>query len=160
MSADCLVVLRKTTDMNRLQSIVSNLVEKTEFGIWYSPSNALLYFKQVILGESDFCFSPTDSPSTTNVDLLISHENYYIDGQCARLPLKDRLMFVQVLVESCLHFAESVEVYISEDNPYLPEYTVYSIPCSSFTEVVINEYQRYASTNEMIPSIAIFCKRG
>ena len=155
MSADCMVVLRKAHEVGGLKNNITVLAEGAGYGICYDPRNALLSFKQVVLEDGDFCFAPTDSSDTTNVDLLISHENHYVNGQCARLSLRERLLFIQELARNCLYFAESVEVYISEDNPFLPEYAVYKVPCDRFVEVVISEYIPYATTSHMIPSVAV-----
>lgn len=158
MSADCMFVLRKVHEVERLKKNITALAEATGYGIWYNPRNALMCFNQVVLEDGDFCFAPTDSPDTTNVDLLISHENDYINGKSATRSLRERLLFIKELAKRSLCFAEGVEVYISEDNPFLPEYTVYEVPCDRFDEVVICEYTPYATTSHAIPSIVIHVK--
>lgn len=153
MSADCLFVLRNVNATCELREKLEILISSCGCGVLYEPVDALIICKQVIISNTDFIFEPTDYPDSISSDLLLSHENIYINGETAALPLYTRLKTIQRFAELCIGHASPIEIYISEDNPYLPDYSLYNLTCYEIADVLYKEYQACKQPYPYIPNV-------
>lgn len=155
MSADCLFILKGDIAQEECRQFIGEFAYLRGFGIWDTPSNSLLVFNQIPMDENSMMFEPTDSTDTNSSELLLCPENCAVNGIYPSLPLCERLSFIQSLAEQCLRFAESVEIYISDDNPWLPDYSRYEIPCDMIAQVLHTEYKKSMSDCIWMPCVYI-----
>lgn len=155
MSADCLFVLRHSTNLDLLRNIISNTVHRAGLGVWFTPNNGLLSCGQLVLETDTFLFEPTDAPGTIGSGLLLSPDYYSINGRKAMVPFSERAKLIQDLAQVSLLFADSLEIYISEDNPYLPDFCMREIRQDQVKNCLLCEYSKEERHFEPIPCICM-----
>lgn len=160
MSADCLFVLRRVASVDKVRQALMAVANDSECGIWFHPCNSLLTFNQIHLEKNDFIFEPTDAVGSINSDLFLSHTGYCVNDQKATLSLEERLSIIQKFATISLMFCEHIELYISEDNPHLPDYSTYRITCDDIVSTLLCEYERNIIPVQIIPSVCLYISDG
>ena len=155
MSADCLFVLQKCTNFDKLKRELSDYARDKEIGVWFTPHDALLECKQIELDDKTFLFEPTDEPGSISTGLLLVPDYYSINGKKPDRPFTQRAQILQELAKIGLQYASWLEIYISEDNPYLPDYTMYTIEPNEIMALLMREEVKIDRRLEPIPCICI-----
>lgn len=156
MSADCLFVLRSCVDRDELKQTLSAYAQKMGIGLWFDPQDALLVFNQIALDDETFLFEPTNGPHTLDSGLLLVPDYYAINEEKPNRPFAQRAEILQELGQIGLRFASSLEIYISEDDPYLPDYTMYVVEQDKIMDVLLQEAEKSERHLEPIPCICIY----
>lgn len=153
MSADCLFVVRNCWDSDQLQKELSAEVQRLGLGVWLAPNNALLSCGQIRVETDTFLFEPTDAPGSISTELLLYPDYYSVNGTYPALSLNKRAYIIQELAQICLNYADIVEIYMSEDNPYLPDFVSYDISQHQIRDTLILEYAKDDRRLDPIPCI-------
>ena len=93
-------------------------------------------------------------------DLLLGHDGHVFNGKQATLSLRDRLMLLQNITQVCLQFCIGIDLYISYDNPYLPEYIVGQLECRDVANYLYHVYQKSKDPYPFIPNVHIHIGAG
>lgn len=155
MSADCLFVLRSTTHVETLKQGLQCFCCSQGCGLLLDPVDALIVCGQVRVEKTDFAFEVTNSCNDMSSDLLLGHDGHVVNGKQATLSLHDRLMILQNIAQVCLPFCIGIDIYISYDNPFLPEYTVAQLECRDVALFLYHEYQKSKNPYPFIPNVHI-----
>ena len=155
MSADCLFVLQKCTNPVELKHALSDYGKKENIGFWFDPHDGLLEYKQIALDNKTFLFEPTNGPDTIDSGLLLVPDYYSINEEMPNRPFQQRAKILQELGKIAIRFASSLEIYISEDNHYLPDYTIYNVTKDEIMDVLLFESAKDERRIEPIPCICI-----
>ena len=155
MSADCLFVLRGATCVEILKQRLWLFCHSHGCGLLLDPVDALIVCGQVRVEKTDFAFEITNSCNDMSSDLLLGHEGQIFNGKQATLSLHDRLMLLQKVSQVCLQFCKGVDIYISYDNPYLPEYIAVQLESCNVAEFLYHVYQESKDPYPYIPDVHI-----
>ena len=66
---------------------------------------------------------------------------------------------VERIAKLCGLYAEEIEIYLSEDNPYLPDYTTHNLPHFGIAELLFNEYQLCLCPYPHLPNVFLHISR-
>lgn len=138
MSADCTYVIRNICLTDNLKKDLVEYVRRHGRGITFNPVNNLVICHQLNLGIWDIAFSPSDSLDFLNsvVDLLDCGIDF--DGKSfIKKDIKDKVSFFCGFTGICLDYTEEVELYISEDNSYLPDYSVFDVEIDNLSGMLM-----------------------
>jgi hypothetical protein len=160
MSADCLFVVQHIADSSSILEALKKTASDFKCGIWNTPENALIVCNQIEICADSFLFEPVDSIGAISSELLLSPENYIVDGKKAEMALDNRLLFIQKLAYVSLMFSNSIDIYISEDNPYLPDYTIYKTTPDQVANILYAEYKKNEVPYKSIPSVWLHVNKG
>lgn len=141
MSCGCMYILRGAKDLEELHSKLICAATASGYGLCFKPVNNLLLEDSVDLNMNDFAFEVCDSFSGNDASLLLSYDGYSINGVQASLPLVERLEILQDVALACVPHAETIEIYLGEDTPFLPDYSDYRLACTDIADVLYKEYQ-------------------
>lgn len=141
MSYGCMYILRNAKEVDRLCKKLICTAMLKGYAVNLEPMNNLLLDKAVKLGDHDFIFEVCDNPISNVPALLISYDGRLIDGQQAQFPLVERLALLQEIAGTCLSHTDRVEIYLGEDTPYLPDYSVFSLRCGDIADTLYQQYQ-------------------
>lgn len=155
MSADCLFVLRKCTNPDKLKIALLDYAKTEKIGLWFDPQNGLLECKQILMEDATFLFEPTSGVHTIDSGLLLVPDAYSINGELPSRPFPQRAQIIQDLGKIGMQFAASVEIYISDDNPFLPDYRIYVVTPDEIKKVLLYEEGKVERQREPIPCILI-----
>lgn len=153
MSANCLFVVRDCSHLQQLRNEISAAVQREGLGVCFTPQNALLSCGQIRVDADTCLFEPTYMPGSISLSVLLYPDYYSVNGIRPTLPLETRINLLQRLAQICLKYVATVELYISEDNPYLPDYLVYDISQYQIRDTLILEYKKSERLLEPIPCI-------
>ena len=160
MSADCLFVLRSATYVEKLKHRLQLFCYSHGCGLLLDPIDALITCGQVRVEKTDFAFEVTNSCNDMSSDLLLGHDGHVFNGKQAILSLHDRLMLLQNITQVCLQFCIGIDIYISYDNPYLPEYIVAQLECRDVANYLYHVYQKSKDPYPFIPNVHIHIGAG
>ena len=155
MSADCLFVLRSVTCVEKIKQRLQHFCDSHNCGLLLDPIDALIVCGQVCVENTDFAFEITNSWNDMSSDLLLGHDGYVVNGKQATLSLHDRLMLLQNVTQVCLRFCMGIDIYISYDNPFLPEYIVAHLECCDVASYLYELYQKSKDPYPFIPNVHI-----
>lgn len=155
MSADCLFVLRRVAYVEKLEQRLHHFCYSHGSGLLLNPLDALIACGQVCVEKNDFAFEVTNSCNDMSSDLLLAHDGHIFNGKQSTSPLYDRLMLLQNITQLCLQFCVGIDIYISDDNPFLPEYIVAQIECHDVANFLYHVYQKSKIPYPFIPSVHI-----
>ena len=141
MSANCMYVLRNAKEQEYLKCKLLYLAKSKKFGICCEPMNDLIATQSVKFNPCDFAFEVCDSFDNNVAELLLSYEGDIINGVKAHLPLAQRLRILQEVALTCVPYAEMLEIYLGDNNPYLPDYSNYRLACIDIADTLYKEYQ-------------------
>lgn len=141
MSYGCMFVLRGVNNLHILHSELVSTAIVCECGLCFDPMNNLLLEESVTLSVHDYAYEVCDGFGSNDASLLLSYEGHSINGVQTRTPLLQRLRILQDLATICVPYAETIEIYLGEDTPYLPDYSDYRVACTDIADVLYREYQ-------------------
>lgn len=141
MSSNCMYVLRNVKKQEYLRGKLVDLARSKKCGICFEPMNGLLAAQSVKLNLCDFAFEVCDSFDDNVAELLLGYEGDIINGEQAILPLFQRLQILQEVALTCAPHTEILEIYLGDNDPYLPDYSNYRLACTDITDILYKEYQ-------------------
>lgn len=141
MSEVCMYVLRGVADLDVLRSKLTDAAKAKEYGLCFDPINNLLLEHKIDLNEHDFVFEACDSFANSAASLLLCHDGIVINGVQASRSLRQRLEILQEIAIACISHAKTIEIYLGEDSPYLPDYSNYRLTCVEIADTLYKEYQ-------------------
>ena len=157
-NAGCMFALRGVKDLPILQDKLISFAKARQFGLCFEPVNNLLLEDIVKIDTHDFVFEVCDCFDHSDASWLLCHEWFEEEatgGALGSMPLLQRLQIIQDAASICVSYAKSVEIYLSEDDPYLPGYTKYRLPCSEIANVLYKEYQNDELLKTVVPEVYI-----
>lgn len=154
MSYGCLVILRKCYSPNKLHTNLVHIAQSKKCGIWFHSTCNLLQENSVKLAPEDYVFELCDSFDNDSASLLLSYDGYSVNGKQADFPLYHRLTIIQDIVTACMPYARSIEIYLGEDSPYLPDYADYVLENDDIAELLYKEYMSNGNS-PFIPCVHI-----
>ena len=157
MSSSCLYVLRNAKEIVQLRSKLVTLTEREKLGVGFNPNNSLLAANSIKLNAMDSVFEVYDLESNV-AQLLLSYEGYTVNGKQAELPLYQRMQILQEIALLCFPHASMLEVFLGDNNPYLPDYTVHKVDCMNVASVLLEEYQM-DDTTPFIPCVHLVIEK-
>ena len=140
MSYGCMFVLRNVKRGSELCVQLERLAINNGYAINFSPVNNLLLANAVEIAVHDFVFEICDDLHSRVAALLLSYDGFLVNGEKAKIPLKERLMLIQNLVEECRPYANEIDIFLGEDTPCLSDFTHF---CASYTEIANIIYREY-----------------
>ena len=160
MSADCLFILRKAKELGTLRKILLEFEKRTGYGIRFDLTDNLLECSPLTVNQNDFVLFPCESVEVEYSELLLGYDDVRYNGFSPVAPLEERMQSIQELVEVCLPFSEYVEVYISDDDPCLDDYTSYDISSINVAEVLVKEYRQVPLSNFALPCVHLIVRNA
>ena len=158
MSSMCMYVLRNTKEQEDLKRKLVFLAKSKECGIWFEPVNNLLLLQMVKLNPCDFAFEVCDNFGSNVAELLLSYEGILVDGELAPLPLFQRLQILQDVAATCVPHTDKLEIFLSDDDPYLPDYSDYKLVCEEIADTLYEEYQK-EENSPFLPCVHLTIER-
>ena len=158
MSSSCMFVLRNAKEQDYLRRKLIHLATLNKCGICCEPTNDLLSMRSVKMYPYDFAFEVCDSFDNHVAELLLSYEGTIINGEQASLPLFQRLQILEAFALICIPYTEELEIYLGDNNPYLPDYSTYKLMCTEIAKVLYKEYQK-DSTTPFIPCVHLVVEK-
>ena len=156
----CLFLIRDIYAVDSLRKELVSFVKSKDFGVDFHPFEILLAHHQISLDTMDFVFSLCDSFEYVSCDCVLYPEGSPVNGRTHPLTFAERMMTIQQVAEIVLRYSCEVELFLSDDNPYLPDFTVFDIPCQQVADTLCLQYQhcRYQAYN--IPSVHMKIRRA
>ena len=154
MSRFCVFILRKVNSLENLQKKLYSFATNKECGVYFNPKNAMLLTNNFEIQADDVVFLVTDKANTNDASLLLSYDEMITNGKKPALPLKRRLELIQEIAEICTLYSNTVDIYLSDDNPFLPDYIKYTISTSHIAESIFEEYEK-EKISPFIPCVHI-----
>lgn len=158
MSANCIFVVRNAKQIDRLRCVLVNLAKAKACGIGFEPMNGLLATQSIGLNLSDFVFEVCDDFVSNVAELLLSYEGYIVNGRKSPLSLLQRMEILQDIALTCQPYGEKLEIYLGDNNPYLPDYTVCRLAYTDVANALFKEYQK-DSVTPFIPCIHLIVEK-
>ena len=155
MSAVCMVVLRNAANREQVPGKITDIAVKNGYGINSAPYNSLLAEKSVVLADGDIAFEVLGDLENDCCELLVGFDDMCYDGHFPDKPLESRMYFIQSLIFTCLEFCASAELFISDDNGYLPDYSAYSLQPAAVAQTLLYEYEKTDPGDPFLPNIHI-----
>ena len=150
----CLFLIRDIHAVDSLRESLVSFASSINFGIDFHPFDILLTDRQLSLQTWDFVFSLCDSFEYTSCDCVLYPEGAPVNGRIHHLIFEERMMSIQHIAEIALKYSEEVELFLSDDNPYLPEFVDYTAPCQQVANILCLQYSKCQLPYD-IPSVHI-----
>lgn len=157
----CLFLIRDIDAVDPLRKDLVFFAKSNNFGVDFHPFDILLTHHQIPLKTLDFVFSLCDSfEHLGSCDCVLYPEGAPVNGRTHPLSFAERMMTIQQVAEIALQYSCEVELFLSDDNPYLPDFAVFDIPCQQVANTLCLQYQhcRYQAYN--IPSVHMKIRNG
>ena len=153
MSADCLFIIRNIHRTDELKKLLVSFAKDRGIGVSFHPIDNLLIFNQIHIAVWDFVFSPADSFTCSNsvAELL----NCYMDPSQSKTVEKiiaERTEVFQAITDICMHYTAELEIYISEDNPFLPDYSIYVVEANQVANTL---FELFRQSIGVLPDICL-----
>jgi hypothetical protein len=145
-------ILRNVRKYEALTDELIQFAKNKGFGLCFDPMNGLLSAQSVKLHPCDFAFEVTDSFDYNIAELLLSYEGYFINGVQASIPFSQRMQILQDVTSLCVSYSDMLEIYLGDNNPYLPDYITFRLRSTEVAEVLSAQYQK-DDTNPFVPCI-------
>ncbi len=142
MSYKCLFAIQNTANPDALKKEVTICAKNNHCGVFWEPKIALLHYNCVYFDGYALVFAVSDSFQYDDASMLLSYDGDFINDQTPKLPLKERMTIIQDLSQACFRFTEKVEIFISEDNPYLPDYEKCEVAKDMIASVLFSYYSK------------------
>lgn len=136
----CLFVIREIYAVDSLRKALVSFAKSKNFGIDFYPFDILLTHHQISLQTWDFVFSLCDSFEYASCDCVLYPEGAPINGRTHHLSFAERMMSIQHISEIALKYSDEVELFLSDDNPYLPEFFDCQTPCQHVAKTLCRQY--------------------
>lgn len=151
MSGICLFHLKGVLLQEELRTVLNRMSKSWKGGVCFEPYNNLTAENVIQRKEDDFIFEAIDVPVPENCiepwKLGLALSEY-----CLVIPLEERLRHIYNIAKLCANYSGEVHLYISEDESYLPNYTVYHCGVEEILDILQKVYweNRYAIS---LPSV-------
>ena len=155
----CLFLIRDIHATDSLREKLVAYVKTQNFGVDFHPFDGLLIYRQIPLQTWDFVFSLCDSFEYVSCDCVLYPEGYPTNGREHHLFFRERMMVIQHIAEKTLEYSDEVELFLSDDNPYLPEFVDFNVSCQHVAETLCEQYSHYIYPFD-IPSVHLVIHRG
>ena len=153
----CLFLIRNIYIIDSLRRDLVSFVNVVNFGIDFHPFDEMLLTEhQISLQTWDFVFELCDSfKYPGSCDLVLYPEGYPTNGREHHLSFEERMMTIQQVAEIALKHCDEVELFLSDDNPYLPSFVNLNTPCQDVAKTLCLQYMQYSECHYPfdIPSI-------
>lgn len=142
-----------------VDSLRANLVSfagTAGYGVNFHPFDILLIHHQIPLQAWDFVFLLCDSfEYLESCDLVLYPKGYPTNGREHHLSFEERMMVIQQIAEIALNYSNEVELFLSDDNPHLPDFVDLNIPCKAVASTLCQQYRQHTEINYPfeIPSV-------
>lgn len=137
----CLFLIRDFDTVDSLQKELVTFVKSKDFGVNFHPVDVLLTERQISLSAVDFVYSLCDSfEYIDSYDCVLYPEGAPYNGREHRLSFTERMMTIQQAAEIALKYTDEVELFVSDDGAYLPEFAVFELPCQHVAETLSLQY--------------------
>lgn len=136
----CLFLIRDIHAVDSLRKDLVSFAKSNSFGVDFHPYDILLTHHQISLQTWDFVFSLCDSFEHTSCDCVLYPEGAPINGRTHHLSFLERMMSIQHIAEIALKYSDEVELFLSDDNPYLPEFIDLQTPCQHVAKTLCLQY--------------------
>lgn len=137
----CLFLIRGVQKIDCLRKDLVSFAMSVNFGINFYPIDILLTHHQISLQTWDFVFSLCDSFELLgSCDCVLYPEGAPINAREHPLPFKERMLAIQQIAEIALQHCGEVELFLSDDNPYLPDFVVCNASCQHVAETLEAHY--------------------
>ena len=138
----CLFLIRDIHEVDSLRKDLVTFVKSVKFGVDFHPFDELLLTcRQISLKTWDFVFEVCDSfEFSSSCDLVLYPDAHPTNGREHPLSFNERMMVIQQVAEVALKYSDEVELFLSDDNPYLPEFIVKNVPCQTVAKTLCLEY--------------------
>lgn len=156
MSHICFYVLSIPKKQSELQQKLLETSQKEGFGIMYDPRSSLFNTIKASSITEQLVFCVTDGTNGNVATQLLGYESQKADN--TYWPLIDRLFILQRIAQLCAAYCDQLSLYISDDNPYLPDYTFYSLECPQIATTILSEYSKKDFDDVFLPCIHISVK--
>ena len=136
----CLFLIREIDAVDSLRKDLVSFAKMKNFGVDFYPFDILLAHRQVSLQTWDFVFSLCDSFIHTSCDCVLYPEGAPVNGRTHSLSFAERMMTIQEVAEIALKYSDTVELFLSDDNPYLPEFNYFDTSCRQVANILCLQY--------------------
>ena len=157
MSALCMILLRNTRFKN--YNILLDFVQAQGYGVDTKPQNSLLAENPNLRRKQDLVLELTDSPNSDCCELLIGYDNCSYNGLIPQQPMVTRMKFIQDVLGECLKLCKNVELFISDDNGCVKDYTEHHTQVSDVANKLLCEYSSVEKWSFYLPNIHLFVTR-
>ena len=137
----CMFLIRDLHTVDPLRNDLVSFVKSVKLGVDFHPVDYMLTHYQIRLQTWDFVFSLSDSFDDTFCDLLVSPEGVPFNGIEHPLPFKERMAAIQHTAEIALKYSDEVELFLSDDNPNLADFTDFNVSCQNVAEILCQQYE-------------------
>ena len=158
MSHFCVFILRRVECLEHLKKLLCSCADKHECGVYFNPKNGLLAMNNFKLKQNDFVFIATDKMNSDDASLLLSYDGMTVNGMRPVYPLARRLKAIQEMAKISIDSSSSVDIYLSDDNPFLPDYISYTVSYNQIADILFQEYKK-ESISPILPNVHISVKR-
>ena len=140
----CLFLIRDIREVDSLRKDLAAFAATVSFGIDFHPFDELLLTEhQICLLTWDFVFELCDSfEHRGSCDLVLYPDGYPTNGKEHRLSFGERMMAIQQVSEIALNYSNEVELFLSDDNAYLPEFVDINVLCQGVAKTLCFEYDK------------------
>lgn len=138
----CLFLIRDIREVDSLRKDLVALAASVNFGIDFNPHDTLLVEHQISLQTWDFVFMLCDSFEFPSCDLVLYPDGYPTNGWEHPLSFNERMLTIQQVAEIALQYSDEVELFLSDDNAYLPEFIDINAPCQAVAKTLCLEYDK------------------
>ena len=144
----CLFLIRDIHEVDSLRKDLVSFATYVNFGIDFNPYDPLLNKYQISLQTWDFVFMLCDSFELFSCDLVLYPEGHPTNGWEHPLSFNERMMSIQQVSEIALKYSDEVELFLSDDNPYLPEFIDINVPYQAVARTLSLEYDKCHEPHE------------
>ena len=139
---DLIFIARNVNSVMALKEKLNSVASARCYSICFSPDCSLLLEGSVEYGDTDLTFEPFDAVESGGFSMLMVHDDVSINGRHPDSPLIERLSFIQELAQQCVCFSEKVELYLSDNNGFLPDFIHFDISVYDVAQVIYGEYKK------------------
>ena len=158
MSHFCVFILRRVECLEYLKELLYSCASKHKCGVCFNPKNGFLAMNNFKIQNKDFIFIATDKMNSDDASLLLSYDGMTVNGMLPVYPLMKRLKAIQEMAKISIYSSHSVDIYLSDDNPFLPDYISYTVSYNQIADILFQEYKK-ESISPILPNVHISVKR-
>ena len=136
----CMFLIRDIDEVDSLRKDLVSFAKSKDFGVDFHPFDILLTHYQIPLQTWDFVLSLCDSFEYTSCDCVLYPEGSPVNGRTHLLSFAERMMTIQQTAEIALKYSNAVELFLSDDNPYLPEFIEFDTSCQQVAKILCLQY--------------------
>lgn len=138
----CLFVIRDIDTIDSLRKDLVSFATTKNFGVDFHPQDILLTHRQIQLQTWDFVFSLCDSFVYSSCDCVLYPEDAPVNNRTHLLSFAERMLTIQQVAGIALKYSDTVELFVSDDNPYLPDFYVCDAVCPQIADILCWQYSK------------------